>query len=261
MILVYVDDILITRSCSTTISSLVSSLNQTFALKDLGEVNFFLGIEVSHIEDCLHLSQSKYLKDVLARAKMQFAEPRPSPMKNGLRLSAFGSDPIESPQFYRSIVGALQYLTITRPEIAFSVNKVCQFMHSPLQSHWCVVKRILRYLSGTTDHGLYIKKSNSLDLVEFCNADWAVDPDDRRSTSGYCVFFGPNLIAWQSKKQQIISRSSTEAEFQSLANIIAELMWIKSLLRELRVPLPYSPIIWCDNLSIVMLATNLILHA
>ncbi|XP_062074955.1 uncharacterized mitochondrial protein AtMg00810-like [Humulus lupulus] len=122
-------------------------------------------------------------------------------MNAGLRLSAYNSDSVESPQYYRSIVGALQYLTVTRPEIAFSVNKVCQFMHNPLQSHWTAVKRILRYLSGMVDYGLHLQKSSSLELIGFYDADWATDPDDKRSTSGYCIYFGTNLVAWQSKKQ------------------------------------------------------------
>ena len=123
---------------------------------------------------------------------------------------------------YRSIVGALQYVTITRPEISFAVNKVCQFMHNPLEVHWQAAKRILRYLAGTMHFGLHFTKSKALSITAFCDADWGFDLDDRKSTSGYCVFLGNNLVSWSSKKQHTVSRSSTEAEFRSLAEVVAE---------------------------------------
>ncbi|XP_062104094.1 uncharacterized mitochondrial protein AtMg00810-like [Humulus lupulus] len=135
-------------------------------------------------------------------------------MNSGLRLSHYGSDPVLDATLYRSVVGAMQYATITRPEIAFSVNKVCQFMHSPLQSHWVAVKRILRYLAGTTlDYGLHLKQASHFHLEAFYDVDWAFDLDDRRSTTSFFIYFGYNLVAWQSKKQTTISRSSTEAKF------------------------------------------------
>ena len=97
---------------------------------------------------------------------------------------------------YRSIIGALQYVTITRLEIACSVNKACQYTQAPLESHWKVVKIILRYLKGTLHHGFHLRKSLTLDLVAFCDVDWAFDPDNRSSTSGFCVYFGSNLVTW-----------------------------------------------------------------
>uniref|UniRef100_A0A803PCM2 Reverse transcriptase Ty1/copia-type domain-containing protein n=1 Tax=Cannabis sativa TaxID=3483 RepID=A0A803PCM2_CANSA len=122
-------------------------------------------------------------------------------LNSNLSLKHLG-DPIENPQVYRSIVGALQYQTITRPKISFSVNKVCQFMANPLNTHWNVVKRILRLAS---------------------------DPDDRHSTSGFSIFFGSNLVAWQCKKQHTLSWSSTEAEYHSLAKFVSEITWLHFL--------------------------------
>uniref|UniRef100_A0A803NGJ8 Integrase catalytic domain-containing protein n=1 Tax=Cannabis sativa TaxID=3483 RepID=A0A803NGJ8_CANSA len=261
IILVYVDDILITGSDPNVITSIVSKLNQEFSLKDLGKLSYFQGIEVNDTPEGIILTQTKYKKDLLCKAKMQGAKPNSTPMTSGLRLSAFGSDPVEDIQLYRSIVGALQYLTITRPEIAFSVNKVCQFMHNPLQVHWLAVKRILRYVSGSLNHGLHLKRSNFLELQAYCDADWATDPDDRRSTSGFAVFLGPNLITWQSKKQHTISRSSTEAEYMSLASVVAEITWLQSLFSELKIHLPRKPVVWCDNLSTILLTQNPVPHA
>ncbi|XP_061337462.1 uncharacterized mitochondrial protein AtMg00810-like [Gastrolobium bilobum] len=261
-VLVYVDDILITGSNSTAISSLITTLNSTFALKDLGKLHYFLGIEAHSLQTGgLHLTQSKYVSDLLKKANMADAKPMPSPMISGQKLSSTDGSPFRDPVLYRSIVGALQYATITRPDISFSVNKVCQFMHNPLDTHWKTVKRILRYLSGTSSFGLHIKPSSNFHLSAFCDSDWGSDPNDRKSTSGLCVFLGGNLISWSSKKQPVVSRSSTEAEYRCLACTITELMWLRSLLSELRVSLLQVPTVYCDNLSVVLLTANPLFHS
>lgn len=132
--------------------------------------------------------------------------------------------PIENCQEYRSVVGALQYIPITRPEICFSVNKVCQYMQNPLDTHWKAVKRILKYLKGSKDEGIMPKRSQTLALTGFSDADRANDPDDRRSTTGFCIYFGKNIVTWCTKKQHTVFRSSTEAEYRSLAQTAAEVL-------------------------------------
>lgn len=185
-------------------------------------------------------------------------------MVSSSKLSKEGADYFEDPTLYRSVVGALQYATITRPELSFAVNKVCQFMAKPLESHWVAVKRILRYLKGTTSHGLQLFPASSptkpLSLRAFCDADWAADPDDRCSTSGAAIFLGPNLISWWSRKQTVVARSSTVAEYRSLAQVTSELLWIQSLLCELSIPFS-TPLVFCDNQSAISLAHNPVLHA
>ena len=260
-VLIYVDDILVTGSDRTQVECLISQLGSTFPLKDLGHFHYFLGLQATMTKEGLHLSQTKYIKDLLCKAKMQNAKSSSTPMTSGLRLTNYGSDPVQSAQFYRSIVGALQYVTITRPELAYSVNKVCQFMHKPLEAHWVAVKRILRYLAGTLDFGLHLKKSDHLNVTAFCDADWGSDPEDRKSTSGFCVFLGTNVVSWASKKQHVVSRSSTEAEYRSLAHVTAEVSWLSSLLKELQISQTRLPEIWCDNLSTVHMAANPVLHA
>ena len=134
-------------------------------------------------------------------------------------------------------------------------------MSNPLENHWKAVKRILRYLAGSLHHGLLLSPSHQpLGLRGFCDADWAADVDDRRSTSGACVFLGPNLVSWWSKKQPLVARSSAEAEYRSLADATAEIMWLQSLLEELKVPVG-RPVVYCDNLSTVMLSHNPVLHS
>lgn len=165
-LLVYVDDIVITGSSTDDIQTLINQLNTEFSLKDLGYLHYFLGIEVIKTTDGIHLSQKRYIIDLLKPAHMGKANSLPTPMVSNLSLSSKQGNPISNPQEYRSIVGALQYVTITRPDIAFSINKVSQIMNCPLDTHFKVVKRILRYLKGTLYHGLTLRRPH-LALIGF----------------------------------------------------------------------------------------------
>ncbi|CAN6572790.1 unnamed protein product [Malus baccata var. baccata] len=158
--------------------------------------------------------------------------------------------------------GALQYLTWTRPDLSFAVNLVCQYMHSPRVSHLQAIKRILWYLKGTIDMGLWFSKTSAhLDIQAFSDADWAGCPLDRRSTGGFCIFLGSSIISWSAKKQPTVARSSTEAEYRFLAHTVAELSWISKLLDDIGYSLPCNPQLWCDNISDISLAKNPIFHA
>ena len=261
--LIYVDDIILTGSDSAFIQQVVTKLNSVFSLKELGDLEYFLGIEVKpQSNGCLLLSQGKYIRDLLSKTNMLDSKPLSTPMFAGCKLTKAGSDTFSDPTLYRSVVGALPYATITRPDICFSVNKVCQFMSHPLEAHWQAVKRIMRYLKGTISLGLILHPVPQLPikLQAFCDADWGFDPDDRCSTSGACVFLGSNLISWWAKKQPVISRSSTEAEYRSLALATSELLWIQSLLTELGVTFT-RPLVHCDNMSTISLTHNPVLHA
>jgi histone deacetylase 1/2 len=141
------------------------------------------------------------------------------------------------------------------------VNKVCQFLHAPTTTHWIAVKHILRYVQGTLQNGLTFQRSSHTLLSAFSDADWAGCLDDRRSTGGFTIFFGPNLISWSARKQSTVSRSSTEAEYKSLANATAELIWVEALLRELGVSLTTRPCLWCDNLGATYLSANPVFRA
>ena len=262
--LVYVDDILVTGSSSHLVHKLINQLHHKFALKKLGKPEYFLGLEVHYqTNGSLILTQTKYIRDLLSRVNMHTANGVGAPMLSHCKPSKYGTDFMEEPLLYRSVVGALQYITLTRPDIAYSVNKVCQFMASPLHNHWSLVKRILRYLSGTVRMGLILSPATPnqpLSLRAYSDSDWANDPDDRRSTSGTCIFIGPNLISWSSKKQSLVAKSSAEAEYRALAHTTSEVLWLQSLLTELQIQY-FSPTLLCDNLSVVLLSHNPVLHA
>lgn len=194
---------------------------------------------------------------------MKTCKPINTPMATTERLSLTDGEKLgtmDSTQ-YRSIVGALQYLTLTRLDFSFAVKKVCQFLHSPTTTHWAAVKRILRYLQGTCSFGLKIRRSPSTLVSAFSDADWAGCPDDRRSTGGFAVFLGSNLISWTARKQATVSRSSTEAEYKAIANVVAEVMWVQKLLHELRIPHPQSARLWCDNIGATYMTANPVFHA
>ena len=199
-LLLYVDDIVLTASSPALLRSTISALQREFSMKDLGALSHFLGIVVHRRPDGLFLSQQQYILDVLERAGMTDCKPCSTPVDTHAKLSATAGDLVSDATHYRSLTGALQYLTFTRPDISYAVQQVCLHMHAPRDPHLSAVKRILRYLRGTMHYGLLLRPSSPSELVVYTDADWAGCPDTRKSTSSYVVFLGDNLISWSSKR-------------------------------------------------------------
>jgi hypothetical protein len=259
-LLLYVDDIVLTSNTPAYLDHLITQLSQVFDLKDLGSLHYFLGLQVTRDSSGLYLNQAKYAHDLLKKHNMLDSKPAKSPSCPNTRLSLHKGDPLPDPHGYRSLVGALHYLTFTRPDISFSVHQVCQYMAAPTTTHLAAAKRILRYLRGTLHHGIAFTPG-PLQLSAYTDADWAGDPDDRRSTSGYLVYLGSNPITWSAKKQPTVSRSSTESEYKALAIASVKLCWIRTLLKDFGIYLSPTPILWCDNVSALAIASNPVFHA
>ncbi|BFG36388.1 hypothetical protein CerSpe_226620 [Prunus speciosa] len=261
-LLLYVDDIVITGSDPSLLQTFISLLSRQFDIKDLGPLSYFLGLQVVSHDGALHLNQLKYVHDLLHKSNLLHAKPPSTPIAAKSVLTANDGDLLTSPTEYRELVGSLQYLTLTRPYISFAVNTVAQFMSSPRSPHMVAVKRILRYVKGTIDFGLHFTpQSPSTRLIVYSDADWAGCPDSRRSTTGYLIYLGSNLISWCSKKQPTVSRSSAESEYRALAHACAESSWLCSLLYELGVRLHFPVLMHCDNLSTTYMAANPVFHA
>lgn len=212
LLLLYVDDIVLTGSSSQMLSTLIQSLSLKFHMKDLGPLHYFLGIEVKQNSDHLFLCQTKYASDLLTRAYMSESKPIATPLSLKQVIMQQDSIALTNPTEYRSLVGALQYLTLTRPDIAYATNLLCQKLQTPTVADLARLKRVLRYIKGTINLGLFIHSQSSI---------------------------GSNLISWGAKKQSTVSRSSTEAEYRALASTSAELTWISFVLRDIGCALPF----------------------
>ncbi|CAN1324954.1 Uncharacterized mitochondrial protein AtMg00810 [Linum perenne] len=205
-------------------------------IKDLGALTYFLGVQVERTKAGMHLCQSKYIGEILREAGLQESNPVATPY---YRAKDEDRTLFDRPSDFRQLLGSLQYLQMTRPDIAFATNKLSQTTHSPTMSDWTHLKRVLRYLKGTASHGITLHRHSSHSLTVYTDADWAGDTDDRRSTSAYVTYLGPNIISWSSRKQRTVSRTSTEAEYRALATVASEVLWLFAARN--RLPNGYSP--------------------
>lgn len=264
IILLYVDDIIVTGSNKSRIRDIKILLQAEFQMKDLGKLQYFLGIEVDRDVHSITLSQRKYAIDLLSKANMLDCKPVSTPLATSKEVYQ-DDEPFSQPMEYRMLAGGLQYLTLTRPDITFAVNLICQFMHEPRRCHMEALKRILRYVKGTLHHGIQLHRMQTemgvSTIMAYSDADWAGNPNTRRSTTGFCVFFGPSLIAWRSKKQRTVARSSAEAEYRSLASVTAEVIWIRKIVTAiLGAQATGASSIYCDNKSTLAMAMNPVFH-
>ncbi|GJS42182.1 ribonuclease H-like domain-containing protein [Tanacetum coccineum] len=227
--LLYVEDIILTASSTAFIQRVISSLHAEFAMTYLGPLNYFLGISATRSTAGIFLSQTKYATDILELAQMLNCNPCRTPVDTEKKLGPEKS-PVTDPTLYCSLAGALQYLTFTRPDLSYAVQQLCFYMHDPREPHLNAMKRVLCCLAT------------------------------RRSTFGYCVYLGDNLLTWSSKCQDTLSCSSAEAEYRRVANVVAETSWIRNLLRELHNLLFTATLVYCDNVSVVYMSANPVQH-
>ncbi|KAL1214822.1 Retrovirus-related Pol polyprotein from transposon RE1 [Cardamine amara subsp. amara] len=227
----------------------------------MGALSYFLGIEVTRTTSGLTLTQTKYINDLLHRVSMVAAKPVSTPLLDHPVLNATSGPLLADPAEYRSVIGSLQYLLFTRPDIACAVNKLSQFMHQPCEDHWLAAKRVLRYLASTKKMGLFFSASNPMTVHAFSDADWAGNKDNYTSTGAYLVYVGKHLVSWSSKKQKTVAQSSTELEYKSVSATSSEVEWVMTLLGELGFSPSTPPVIYCDNIGATYFCANPVFHS
>ena len=226
ILLVYVDDVLIACNDKAEVDKFKVMLDDKFKLKDLGNLKYFLGLEVARSDKGIALCQRKYTLELLNDARLLGCKCAKTPMEHNLRLSKFEGEELKNPSHYRRLVGRLLYLTITRPDAAH---------------------RVLQYLKGESGKGLMFSSNTNLHLKGFVDADWAACPDTRRSVTGYSIFIGDSLVSWKSKKQSTVSRSLAETEYRSMAVATCEIVWILYFLKDIGVNYEKETLLFCDS--------------
>jgi len=260
LLLLYVDDMIITGDDPQFIAFVKARLSEQFLMSDLDPLRYFLGIEVSSTPQGFYLSQEKYIQDLLDRASLTDHRTVETPMELNVHLRATDGELLVDPTRYRHIVGSLVYLGVTRPDISYVVHIVSQFVSTPTQLHYSHLLRVLRYLRGTISRRLFFPRSSSLQLQAYSDATWASDSSDRRSLSAYCVFLGGSLIAWKTKKQVAVSRSSAEAELRALALVTAEVTWLRWLLEDFGVSVSRPTPLLSDSTGAISIARDPVKH-
>ncbi|GMI66431.1 cysteine-rich RLK (RECEPTOR-like protein kinase) 8 [Hibiscus trionum] len=258
--LLYVDDMIITGDDEAEISRLRTDLSVRFEMKNLGEVGYFLGLEIEKTKQGYFVSQRRYAAGLLESFSMGESKDMATPMETNVKLKKDRGKILQDARNFRQLVGSLVYLTITRPEISYSVSVISQFMQNPKSHYLDAAKRILRYIKGFLEYGLMYKKNDSFLLSGYTDADWVGDATDRRSTSGYCFDFGSAVVSWCSKKQPTVALSSTEAEYIAATMAAQECIWLKYLMGDMFGNINYAVQIKCDNESAIKLASNPVFH-
>lgn len=261
IISLYVDDLIYTGNDEGMFCEFRKSMRSNFAMTDLGRMRYFLGVEVKQVDDGILICQHKYAQDILARFGMENCNAVCNPMVPGNKLTKDEGGKSVDATKYRQMIGSLMYLLATRPDLTFSVCLIARYMDRPTELHLAAAKRVLRYLKGTMEFGVWYKKQNGrVNLQGWTDSDYAGDLDDRKSTSGYVFTFGSGPISWSSKKQAIVTLSTTEAEFVAAASCACQAVWLKRILDQLGKPQDSGVVIWCDNSSSVKLSKNPVMH-
>ncbi|KAM3251295.1 putative mitochondrial protein like [Capsicum annuum] len=206
------------------------------------------------------LNQHKYAQYQISLAGLQDSSSIDTPLELNVKYHREEDNLLPDPTIFRQFVGSLNYLTITRPDISFIVQQVSQFMQAPLHLHLVVVRRIIWYFLGISNHGLFVPSGSPIRLNAFSDFDWAGCPDIRRSVTGWCMFLGDSLISWKSKKQNRVSKSSTEVKYRFMSTSCSNVVWLHGLIAKIKFLQSTLTPLYADNTSVIPIATNPVYH-
>ena len=258
--LVYVDDLVTAGNDGNVIQCFKGYLNQCFHMKDLGRLKYFLGVDVASSPNGIFLCQRKYALDIISEVGLLGAKPASTPCEENHKLGSATGPLLSDPTMYRRLVRRLSYLCFTRPNLAYSVQVLYQFMQNPRSEHWQAALRVVRYLKGHPEQGILLPRENNLQLFGWCDSDWVSCPLTRKSLTCWFIQLDTSPISWKTQKQQTISASSAEAEYRSMAKTTQELKWIKDILTSLHVPHPDLIRLYCDSQATLHIAKNPVFH-
>ena len=256
----YVDDLILTGNNPSMFEEFKKAMTREFEMTDIGLMSYYLGIEVKQKEEGVFISQEGYARELLKKFKMNDCKPVSTPIECGAKLSKYDEGEHVDATSFKSLVGSLRYLTCTRPDILYAVGLVSRFMEAPTTTHLKTAKRILRYIKGTINFGIFYYQSNDYRLLGYSDSDWAGDLDDRKSTSGFVFFLGDTAFTWMSKKQPIVTLSTCEAEYVAATSCVCHAIWLRSLLKELGMTQKEPTEVMVDNKSTIALAKNPVFH-
>ncbi|RVW29029.1 Retrovirus-related Pol polyprotein from transposon RE1 [Vitis vinifera] len=207
-------------------------MHSEFEMSMMGELNFFLGLQIKQLKEGTFINQAKYIRDLLKRFNMEEAKTMKTPMSSSIKFDMDKKGKPVNSTMYRGMIGSLLYLTASRPDIMYNLCLCARFQSFPKESHLSAVKRILRYLKGTMDIGLWYPKGDNFELIGYSDADFAGCKVERKSTSGTCHFLGHSLVSWHSKKQNSVALSTAEAEYIAASLCCAQILWMKQTLTD-----------------------------
>lgn len=253
LISLYVDDLISTGNNVSMFDEVKRAMIQEFETIDMGLMSYYLGIEVNQMGDGIFLSQKKYASEILQTFRMEDSKIVNTLMLTSLKLSKEKKDNLVDPSYFKSLIRSIRYLTATRPYIVFSVGVLSHYMDSPSQIHLQATKRILCYIKGTVDGGIFYNCTNDFALFGFSDSDWAGDVGDRKSTFGYVFYIGICAFTWSSKKQVVFALSTAEAEYVALASSSSQAIYLRRLIEEMNHPQKGHTMIYCDNNTAISL--------
>ncbi|GJV51479.1 retrovirus-related pol polyprotein from transposon TNT 1-94 [Tanacetum coccineum] len=257
---IYVDDIIFASTDPKDCDRFSNEMSSKFQMSMMGQISFFLGLQISQNPRGIFINQSKYANEILKKFDLHKSDPVDTPMVERTKLDEdLSGTPVDQTK-YRSMIGSLMYLTASRPDLVFAVCMCARYQSRPTKKHLEAVKRVFRYLQGTINMGLWYPKDTAMALTAYADADHAGCQDTRRSTSGSAQFLGDKLVSWSSKKQTSTSISSTEAEYIAMSGCCAQILWMRSQLSDYGFAYNRIPL-YCDNKSAIALCCNNVQHS